>query len=68
VQRALAGQACTLKDVPAPAPDGSRGPRRWFTLSFTTAYGDDGASAGVLACSCAGSCAGCKRASAATSC
>ncbi|NKE64217.1 GAF domain-containing protein [Ramlibacter sp. RBP-2] len=49
VQRALAGEACTLKDVPVPAGPGSRGARRWFTLSFTTAYGDDGLSAGVLA-------------------
>lgn len=49
VQRALAGEACTLKDLPVPAAPGSRGARRWFTLSFTTAYGDDGRGAGVLA-------------------
>lgn len=49
VDRALAGEACTLDHVPAPAAAGSHGTRRWFTLSFTTAYGDDGASAGVLA-------------------
>ena len=49
VQRALAGEACTLNDVPVPAAPGSRGTRRWFTLSFTTAYGDDGTGAGVLA-------------------
>ncbi len=49
VQRALTGEACTLQDVPVPAPAGSRRGRRRFTLSFTAAYGDDGASAGVLA-------------------
>ena len=49
VQRALAGEACTLKDVPVPAAPGSGGAGRWFTLSFTTAYRDDGLAAGVLA-------------------
>ncbi|HEY0887162.1 MAG TPA: hypothetical protein VGE20_17855 [Ramlibacter sp.] len=49
MQRALAAEACTLNDVPVPAAPRRCRERRWFTLSFTTAYGDDGSSAGVLA-------------------
>ena len=49
VVAALAGGAGPRNDGPVPAASGRRGARRWFTLSFTTAYGDEGTSAGVLA-------------------